>query len=211
MTLAAWPGAALVALTLGVLAGVAYWRIAGRDDTSWTRSAIKTTSTAALALAGALTGAPAAITAGLAAGSLGDLALSRPGPRAFLAGMGAFAVGHLAYLWHFVALWTAPTPPWAAMLGMVVLALSTEIWLAPRTGELRWPVRAYVVIIAAMAIAAMGLPGNQRLTQLGAALFVLSDLLLALHLFVAPRRWLALALWPAYWLGQALILTGSLA
>ena len=211
MTLAAWPAAALVALILGAAAALAYWRIAGRDDPSWTRSGVKTASTAALALAGGLAGAPTAITAGLAAGSLGDLALSRPGQRAFLAGMGAFAVGHLLYLWHFVALWSVSPPPWPALGAMIVLALSTEIWLAPRTGDLRWPVRAYVVIIAAMAIAAMGLPASQRLTQLGAALFVLSDLLLALHLFVAPRRWLALALWPAYWLGQALILIGSLA
>ena len=70
--------------------------------------------------------------------------------------------------------------------------------------------RAYVVIITAMALAALTLRADQTATAVGAGLFVLSDLLLAVHLFVAPRRWLAYALWPAYWLGQTYILLGSL-
>ncbi len=49
--------------------------------------------------------------------------------------------------------------------------------------------------------------------QTGAALFILSDLLLALRLFVFPSgktaRGLLLALWPAYWCGQMLILHGA--
>lgn len=49
--------------------------------------------------------------------------------------------------------------------------------------------------------------------RLGAALFILSDLMLALQLFVvkgeAVLRMLALALWSAYWTGQALILWGA--
>ena len=50
--------------------------------------------------------------------------------------------------------------------------------------------------------------------MLGAALFVASDLLLALRLFVAQdaqaQRRLSLLLWPAYWGGQALILLGAI-
>jgi hypothetical protein len=45
--------------------------------------------------------------------------------------------------------------------------------------------------------------------RLGAALFILSDLMLAVEMFVARdpglRRGLARVLWPAYWAGQALI------
>ncbi|MFM7333882.1 MAG: lysoplasmalogenase family protein, partial [Tabrizicola sp.] len=105
-----------------------------------------------------------------------------------------------------------------AVLGLLVaLLLSTEVWLAPRTGDLRQPVRGYVGLIGLMGAAAILLPAHpgQGVLRLGAALFILSDLMLALQLFVVKgegvRRELALALWPAYWAGQALILWGAVA
>lgn len=176
---------------------------------SWAGSIAKTASTALLALTALLADGPPLLIAGLALGAAGDFALSRPGQPAFLAGMGAFAAGHLAYIW---LMWTPEGMGqiWPLGLAMLALAVSTEFWLIPRTGELRWPVRAYVLIISLMALAALSLPPDQTLTRIGAGLFVLSDLLLAIHLFVAPRRWLALTLWPAYWGGQALILMGHL-
>ena len=101
---------------------------------------------------------------GLALGALGDSALSRRGQAAFLAGMAAFALGHLAYAAAFwgramsmqaLAYW-----PFAVLLALLI---STEFWLAPRTGDLRWPVRAYVVVIGIMAALAMALaPGAGR-------------------------------------------------
>lgn len=176
---------------------------------SWPGSIVKTLSTALLALAGLIAGAPGLLSAGLALGAAGDFALSRPGKPAFLAGMAAFAAGHLAYI---ALMWTPSGADqiWPLGLVMLALAVSTEFWLIPRTGDLRWPVRVYVVIIAAMALAALTLPPARTVMSAGAALFVLSDLLLAIHLFVAPRNWLALMLWPAYWAGQFLILQGGL-
>ena len=103
---------------------------------------------------------------------------------------------------------------WLVPLGLA-LVLSTEFWLAPRTGGLRWPVRIYVLLIALMGISALLLPVHpgQGWLRLGAVLFILSDLMLALQLFVVRdagwQRRLALALWPAYWLGQALIAWGA--
>lgn len=190
------------------LAALAYWPICAAPGHGWGRSALKTASTALLVLLAWHEGAPGGITLGLAAGSAGDFFLSRPGRPAFLAGMAAFATGHLGYAVVFLA-----SPSLAIALptvAMLALAASTESWLIPRCGDLRWPVRGYVLIIATMAIAAMTLPAARWPAMIGAGLFVLSDLLLAVHLFVAPRRWLALTLWPAYWLGQALILAGHL-
>lgn len=190
------------------LAALAYWSLCADERHGWGKTALKTASVTLLALLAWRAGAPAGITLGLAAGSAGDFFLSRPGRPAFLAGMASFAAGHLAY----AAVFLGPLPPAIALpaLAMLALAGATEIWLIPRCGDLRWPVRGYVLIIAAMAIAAMTLPVGRWPAMAGAGLFVLSDLLLALHLFVAPRRWLALTLWPAYWLGQALILAGHL-
>lgn len=204
---------------LWALAGLAalwFWVAhAGRADSAQA-SAVKTTSTAALALAGWVMGAPGGIVAGLALGALGDFALSRPGPRWFLAGMGAFAAGHLAYVAAFLTAFGPLSPPgpmgWAMLAAIAALVLSTEVWLAPHTGALRWPVRGYALVIGAMAAAAVLLPPGFGMMQMGAALFLASDLILALRLFrlkgETARLGASLVLWPAYWVGQGLILWG---
>lgn len=179
----------------------------GAAEVPLTGSLVKTLPVALLALAGALGGAPRWIVLGLVLGALGDFWLSRPGEAAFLAGMGAFAAGHLAYAAGF----GLRRPPLWVLMGLAALAASTELWLAPHTGALLWPVRAYVLVICAMAALAAAHPS--RLLWAGAASFVASDLMLAVALFRAgPDLALGLsyALWPAYWLGQALILLAFL-
>lgn len=180
------------------------------------------------ALLDRLTSFPGLMALGLTFGALGDFALARRGDKAFLAGMAAFAIGHLLYAY---ALWrrthtlistdlsqhALATPQIAALLALAVLILSTEIWLAPKTAALRWPVRAYVLVIGLFATAAILLVPSAATTllQAGALLFIASDLLLALRLFVATNhRWqtrLSLAVWPTYWLAQVLILVGAVA
>jgi len=232
------PGLFAAAAALAALYGLLW----ARPDAppGWPRSLTKTGSVAGLALAAWVAGAPGLIVAGLALGAAGDFALSRPGSGAFLAGMAAFAAGHLAYALGFA---TAPllalagpeggalhiSGTGAAALALLALLLgSTELWLSPHTGAFKAPVRGYVVVIGLMAAASLLAPGtgmvglteslgmhNTMLLLPGVALFVLSDLMLALERFVlgnpAARALLARALWPAYWLGQALILAGSLA
>lgn len=178
------------------------------------KSAVKTASVALLALTALAAGGPLWLVAGLALGALGDWCLSRPTERAFLAGMGAFALGHLVYVAGLIPLGSFP-PPLVPALALLVLGASTEIWLAPRTGALRWPVRGYVVIILMMALAALALPARHGLLILGAMAFLTSDLLLSIEMFCledgALRRALKYLLWALYWGGQALILLGGLA
>ncbi|MFN4172433.1 MAG: lysoplasmalogenase family protein [Pseudorhodobacter sp.] len=203
-----------VGATGAVASALIYWLLwCWRDGTGPLRSAVKTAAVAGLALTALAAGAPLAVTVGLALGAAGDLALSRPGQRAFLVGMAAFALGHLAYALWFLG---AATPPDAlrllAMAGLVALTLSTRHWLLPHAGALAPAVAAYVGVICLMGLAALASANIVALS--GAALFILSDLLLAIALFrpVQPgmRRALSVALWPAYWGGQALILAGAL-
>lgn len=216
-------------MTFAVLAAAAafaliYWaRFAGRDEgrQPWAGTAVKTASTALLVVAGVLGDAPGLIVFGLVLGAIGDFALSRPGTAAFLAGMAAFAAGHLAYVWAFWTRaaelgFTAPTPgQWAALGVLAGLVLGLGLWLSAKAGDLRLPVLGYAVIIGAMAATVLILPPNagRKDILLGAGLFLLSDALLALRMFVVtapkPRLALGLAVWPAYWMGQALILIGS--
>lgn len=187
------------------------------------RSAAKTAATLALVAAGWAAGAPGLIVIGLAFGAAGDFCLSRRGQAMFLAGVAAFAFGHIAYAVHFLALLPplgdlGPLGQLYPVLALVALWLSTEGWLIPRTKTLRWPVRGYVAVIFTMGILATLIPARLAPEgvahiRLGVALFILSDTLLALRLFVvrkpAFQQALSLALWPAYWIGQALIVEGS--
>jgi uncharacterized membrane protein YhhN len=203
-------GAAVFAL---IYALVFSWH----SDGSLSRSLVKTSSVVLLALAGWAMLGPWQVVAGLAFGAAGDFCLSRPGTRAFLSGMAAFALGHVAYAVLFLsfadpAILIGDPRRMALALGLLAVVLSTEVWLAPRTGNLRGPVRAYVVIIAVMGFAALAVPHSGP--TIGASLFLLSDLLLALRNFVfrtgTPRRFLAVMLWPAYWTGQFSILLAAL-
>lgn len=172
---------------------------------SWGNSAVKTASVALLAAAALLSGAPWLLALGLALGAAGDFALSRPGERAFLAGVAAFAAGHLAYLALFVRLGAPLWPPTAPGWVLIVLGIGMAALLWSRTGALRGPVMGYVVLIVLMGVAAFALPlpGLAR----AVAFFVASDSLLAAERFVVPpgllRRALRWAVWPLYWLAQA--------
>jgi uncharacterized membrane protein YhhN len=173
------------------------------------KTTVKTIPVALLALAGAAMGAQPLVALGLALGAAGDFFLSLRGEKAFLAGMAAFAAGHLAYAAAFVAA-GGGIPGIAVLVPLLVTGASTEVWLAPHTGALRWPVRGYVLVILFMTAAAFSPPVGA--VKVGAALFVLSDFILALDIFRygpgRPNAWRARALWAAYWSGQALILLG---
>lgn len=216
----------LATAMMSLAAAVAYWLVFAARTVKGTAGAlVKTASTALIAVL--MLAMPAGgwfwlIPAGLALGALGDLLLALGGTQRFLAGVAAFGLGHLAYaaglLWRSGEIgFDGITLPEALALALLLALLaSTEAWLAPRTGDLRPPVRGYVGLIGLMGITAVLLPAHdgQLEVRLGAGLFILSDLMLALQLFVVKspglHRTLALALWPAYWLGQALIAWGAL-
>jgi uncharacterized membrane protein YhhN len=224
-----WDGGGIlanVAAGLALAAAVGYWLgFATREVKGTAGAAVKTGSTALLAVL-ALAASPGGwfwlIPLGLALGALGDLCLALGGVQRFLAGVAAFGLGHLAYAGGFLirsaelGLDAVSLPEALALVGLVALLLSTEVWLSPRTGELRAPVRGYVLLIGLMGLAAVLLPAHpgQGWLRLGAGLFIASDLMLALQLFVVKgaglRRGLALTLWPAYWAGQALIAWGAI-
>jgi uncharacterized membrane protein YhhN len=220
---------ALATAIMSLAASGAYWLgFSAREVKGAAGAAVKTASTALLAVALTVALVPAGNTAwvwlvvlGLALGALGDLCLALGGTQLFLAGVAAFGAGHVAYAGGFF--WRSSDLGLDGLslsevlaLGLLAgLLLSTEVWLAPRTGELRQPVQAYVGLIGAMGVVAVLLPAHpgQGVLRLGAGLFIASDLMLALQLFVVKgagaRRRLAWTVWPAYWAGQALIAWGT--
>lgn len=119
---------------------------------------------------------------GLALSFAGDVFLIGDTQLAFLAGLGAFLLAHLAYVAAFAVnginlRWLA-----SAALPVTGLAIGIAMWLAPHTPpELTLPVRLYTIVISAMVIAAFGTrgKGGPALILVGALLFFLSDLSVA--------------------------------
>lgn len=188
---------------VALLAALAYFPLSARGQSAL-KSTVKTVPLAVFAGVAAMGGGPAVLVAGLALSAFGDLALSRD--KGFLAGLIGFALAHLAYIALF---WQAGAQlHLGAVLALGALAVSTEFWLAPHAGDMRWPVRVYVVLICAMGVLGLSLPQ----VRAGAVMFILSDLILAVQLFRLPEGALARvagwALWALYVGGQAMILQG---
>ncbi|MCK8464176.1 lysoplasmalogenase [Aliiroseovarius sp. S1339] len=206
-----------LAMILGVLVALAYFPRTEAAP-SWPRSIIKTIPLLLFSLSAYLEGVGAFLVAGLFLSALGDFGLSRDGDAPFLYGLAAFALAHLVYILHFMSVSNAPlwdafsSAPVAAII-LVALMVSTELWLATHTGHLQWPVRIYVVIIGAMGLAALTLPFGWMV--IGAALFIVSDVILAINLFRMSdthhhRMKAGYAVWTLYVAGQVLILWGGM-
>jgi len=208
---------AVIFFWAGMIASLGYLVLTNRRP-SLLRSVVKTLPLVLFALASWLASAPAFLTLALVFSAVGDAALSRDGRAAFLYGLSGFALAHLLFILLFqplgdAQLWEAfAIAPLPAII-LIIAALSSELWLAPHTGALRWPVRGYVVLITCMGLAALALPTGFALVGIGAGLFILSDMILSLRLFrLTDEDWrapyAAWALWAFYIAGQALILAG---
>lgn len=141
--------------------------------------------------------------------ALGDVLLIRDDRRWFLAGMGAFAIGHVAFAWAFLTAGAiAGLIVALAAIAMGVFAWRILVWLWPRLGAMRAPVAVYAVIISGMVIAAAGAVGRNWLILVGAVLFAVSDVAVARDQFVA--KGLVNRLWglPLYY-GAQLILAST--
>lgn len=145
--------------------------------------------------------------AALALGMVGDvfLMLRRD---LFLAGLGAFLLGHLAYIAGFLS--AGPRLDAVALLslmallpGVVVMPQVTRGIRAQGRDRLVGPVLLYALAITVMLGFAMA--SGRRAAQLGGLLFYASDTMISVHRFVSPRRWLPLAIIVAYHAGQALL------
>ena len=192
-------------MVVPTLLAVLFWVGFCYRSNSLLKSVIKTGSVATLAAIAVMVKAPVLLVAGLALGAVGDWFLSRDHDKAFLTGLIAFACAHLAYIgliWDGFG-WDG-TGHAALILVAFCAVMAFVLW--PRAGALRWPVMAYVVIICIMGLVALAQPDPQ--VWLAAGLFIASDTILALELFVLAaadplRRVTPFAVWGLYWLAQA--------
>lgn len=156
---------------------------------------------------------------GLFCSFLGDLLLTRSGEVFFLLGMLAFIGTHLCNSWFFYRLQKGyPGKARNLVLGiLVLLVVSGQLfyYLNDQLGSFRVPILVYMVIICTMAVLATQTlvnPSVQRIAVTcfipGAALFVLSDGLLALNKFALHNRWAEMGVMLTYGLAQYFLVLG---
>lgn len=117
----------------------------------------------------------------------------------FVAGMGAFAVGHIFYVLAFLE--------WGRILGpnkrdfpiavlVVIVSLGLLGWLLPGMGDLLVPALIYQAIITTMVATAFVVKAPM-LARLGAVIFMISDTLIAAEKFAGVDVF-AGAVWITY-------------
>lgn len=161
----------------------------------------------------------ALIALGMTLGFIGDLFMANllPGSQPVLGGMAAFGLGHVAYVvaglganttFDLDALWPRALA-WAAWLAVGLVGWYVAVMRGSRRTPLHWMALPYALLLASTAGIATGLALQSRVFlafAIGAALFLVSDLILAAGLFSGwrhPRR--DDIIWLLYGPGQMLI------
>ncbi len=151
------------------------------------------------------------IALGMTFGFVGDLFMAGllPAPNRVLGGIGAFGVGHIAYISAIVGY--RPVSWWVVGLGLLAAAgLFYAVFLRnKKRSPLLWAALVYSLLLASTAALGVSLTLQLPLFGVlaaGGLLFFVSDLILALELFNHTRfPWLGDWVWLTYGPGQALI------
>jgi len=139
---------------------------------------------------------------------VGDMLLMSERSTAFLAGLGAFLLAHLAFAAAFAVHGASLMVVAVAGCLMTVVGVVVLHWLWPRlTSSFKVPVVAYVIVILAMCSLAIGHASSSGrwLVAVGAIVFAASDFAVAREKFVQPS--LINKAWglPAYYSAQLLL------
>ena len=131
---------------------------------------------------------------------------------AFLAGLVAFLLAHVAYVAAFVRHGYERRWIWVATVPVTAIAIGVFVWLEPYTPpDLLNPVRAYVAVISLMVIFAIGTQGRggSKLIVAGAIMFFLSDLSVASLRLVQTEYPTYIIGLPLYYAGQVCLALSS--
>lgn len=125
----------------------------------------------------------------------------------FLPGLGSFLLAHVFYIISFRkktqnSIWRF----WPIILGL--FATTLLVFLFPYLKEMKVPVIIYAVVISVMMYAALKTQNKNLI--IGALLFLISDTLLSVYLFLQPLMILHLLVMITYVLAQWFLVKGIL-
>ena len=198
-----------------VIVVIDWWAVAsGRPDVE--RVAKPATMAMLIAIVAVIPNVPPEVRAWLIVGAvfglIGDIALLDDGETSFMVGLGAFALGHLAYV---VAALTVGFAAPRAVPGVLFVAALLGYRFVPRTlpgaravggRVLAGAVVFYAAVIGAMVVTACATPSS--VAAVGAMLFAVSDWVLGHRRFVGSLPGGRLAVMMPYHVGQALLVVG---
>ena len=205
----------VVFIALAVADWAALWN--GADERRGITKPAATIALVALAVfAGEMAGdARAALVVAVVLCLVGDIALLDSSERRFLFGLAAFALGHVAYIATALLIGVS-WPRLAAAFPVLAVLLGFEAATRIPAGARRRggtvllvAVAAYSLIISAMVVTAFGTASWVAGT--GAALFALSDSLIAYDRFVRSVPRAELPIMVTYHGGQLLLVAGLIA
>ncbi len=142
----------------------------------------------------------------------GDVALMFISSKAFLAGVACFLLAQVVYGVTFATRGALAGSWLGTAIVMLLLFAALMAYLYPHLGKMRLPVLVYAAVISFMVLAAVGTRRSPRfgatqswLVAVGAILFYISDVILAVNKFAHPFKYARLANLSAYYAGQLLI------
>ncbi|MEA3502134.1 MAG: lysoplasmalogenase [Actinomycetota bacterium] len=197
-----------VLVTAGFTASLVWAEVAASPALRWFKMLASTGFIAIALSVGALSSSYGKVVlVALVLSWIGDLLLTFSSRQAFLGGLVAFLLGHVAYSVAFGTLGVDPIVGAISAVVIAIIAVFVWRWLAPHVADMAGPVVAYVVVISVMVVLAFGTFGDGAtwLIPVGATLFFVSDLFVARNQFVAPG--IVNRIWglPLYYLAQVLL------
>ena len=144
--------------------------------------------------------------------ALGDFLLDLPEDRGFVLGLAAFLSAHVAFIIAIFAylppLTALTTANWALAAATIAASVGFYLWILPKLDKgLKIPVGAYSIVIAIMGVVAFNTTSHLAL-KIGALLFILSDMVLAIAKFATPFPGHKPTNWILYSSGQILLAVG---
>jgi len=134
----------------------------------------------------------------------------------FLAGLSAFLIAHIFYIFFFHAARVGENIKGKAFLLVLVFVYYAVLMtvLSPGLGSMKLPVRIYAVFICFMLVLALHMLYSKHRTAglkmvAGVLLFVLSDTVLAINKFYYPFMEAGIIIMITYGIAQLLIVQGA--
>lgn len=195
---------------VGILSALIYALGFIHSEINLWRSFWKTLPVVLMAAIVWITGGSAILIIALVLCAVGDFFMSRHDGH-FVSGLVAFLAGHVAFIILFWGLSdNIQFSPVLIIIALYAVLFGAYLWR--KSGSYRVPVIAYIIVITGMAVISIYLPEKYFLTTIGAFIFVLSDSILAVRMFVVKkptlRPPLSMMVWITYIAGQAMIVTG---
>ncbi len=143
---------------------------------------------------------------------IGDVCLALPQEKAFMAGLVAFLVGHISYIFSFSSL--IPIYHWISAGLFIMFGMSAFIffWLRPHLKSMLIPVLLYIVVITVMTSGAWAVfwktsfqTSGRAFILAGSLCFYFSDVFVARDKFIKEEYRNRLFGLPFYYTGQFML------